>query len=267
MKKLTMITISYNCKDLIEATIQSVIRQKTDEIEYIIIDGDSNDGTNEIIEKNLDYIDKYVCEKDNGISDAFNKGIKMATGRWVGLINAGDLIIDGAFDILERYLNTEDDVLFANGIRQYLDGTYKPWFANPDPRNLHYCMSMVHPSVFVKKETYIKYGMFNINFKCVMDRELLLRFLNEGCRFRYLDEYISVYLMGGVSDKKYYTVVLKEELQIDKMDGMSLSRRCIKYCRYILIHFAVNVRNLLGLNKTYESLESAMRSRNDNKKN
>ena len=88
--KISIITISYNAKDAIDRTIQSVINQTYSNIEYIVIDGNSNDGTIEVINKYLDRIDVFICENDNGIYDAFNKGIKNATGDLITFLNSGD---------------------------------------------------------------------------------------------------------------------------------------------------------------------------------
>jgi cellulose synthase/poly-beta-1,6-N-acetylglucosamine synthase-like glycosyltransferase len=98
---ISIITVVYNGEKFLEETIKSVINQTYDNVEYIIIDGGSSDGTIDIIKKYEDYIDYWVSEKDNGIYDAMNKGIDLATGIWINFMNAGDLFFDNTIEHLK----------------------------------------------------------------------------------------------------------------------------------------------------------------------
>ena len=114
MEKISVITISYNCKDVIEDTILSVIGQTYTNIEYIIIDGASTDGTFDVIKKYADKIDFWISEPDKGIYDAMNKGLKHATGDWVIFMNAGDSFYNNT--VIERFVPQIDiDTVIAHG--------------------------------------------------------------------------------------------------------------------------------------------------------
>lgn len=228
MKKISIITVCYNSEKTIENTIRSVIRQKTDEIEYIIVDGKSSDGTMNIINKYKDNIDLVISEKDKGISDAFNKGIKYCTGEIIGIINSDDAYLPDTFNRVIDIMDESIDVLFGNGIRLYKDGSFKLYNANPEISELRRGMSMVHPATFVRKSAYDKYGVFDEIYKCTMDHELFLRMLDRGAVFKYTNEYFAIYRMDGESDKKYLNRTIKEEFDILEMYNHSklIARRC-----------------------------------------
>ena len=127
---ITIITVVLNDEENIESTIQSVLNQKYDNIQYVIIDGDSNDNTKKIIEKYKDKIDTFVTEKDKGIYDAFNKGLKLAKGDLLGFVNSGDVLTQESLCILVDYYNKYKNADFFFGAVQKHWGTlygYKKW--------------------------------------------------------------------------------------------------------------------------------------------
>lgn len=203
--KFSIITVSYNSATTIEDTIKSVINQNYPNLEYIIIDGGSTDGTLEIIKKYQDKISQIISEPDKGIYDAMNKGIKMATGEVVGILNsddfyASDEIISEVAAIFER---TQTDAVYGNiayvgrlniqkRLRYWRAGEYKL-------TKLKYGWIMPHPTFFVKKEIYHKYGLFNLNFEIAADYELMFRFLKQGIRLDYIDKTLALMRVGGHS--------------------------------------------------------------------
>ena len=217
--KLSIITVCYNSEATIEETILSVISQKTEDIEYIIIDGASNDETINIVNKYKDKIDIIVSEKDRGISDAFNKGIERASGEFIGIINSDDQFLPGAFNQFFDEVKGDTDIFFGNGIRLFPDGSCKKYMSNPNEEELHNSMPFVHPSTIVRKSAYEKYGKFDICYRYVLDRACLLNMLNGGAKFQYSEGFYSVYRMGGESDKSYLTGVCPESFCIDISDG------------------------------------------------
>ena len=253
--KISMITICLNSEKTIERTIESVLSQQNVELEYIIIDGKSTDRTLEILEKYSNRIDIIISEKDNGISDAFNKGIRISTGDIVGIINSDDRLRDGALQHLIEVVQPDTDVLFGHGIRDYQDGSGKRYLADPDPQKLREGMSMVHPSVFVRKHAYDRFGLFDPSFRYTMDRELLLRFLNHGARFQYDDYYYAFYSMGGVSDKSYTKNLSPEKMRIDKSEGKSTIKCREIYLKSAIRNKLVALRNHLGLDYKRRSLD------------
>lgn len=211
--KISIITITYNSEKTVEDTIKSVISQKYDDFEYIIIDGGSTDNTIEIVKKYRDKIAYFVSESDRGICDAFNKGIAVATGDIIGIINSDDLLYHDALTKVAEAYCTGIDIIYGKGKRLYSDGRMEDYL----PRNLaflKYGMALVHPSTFVTKDAYTKYGVFDLKYKGCMDRELLLRMKSQGAVFKYVDEYLSIYRMGGFSDSNYLAVVARERDEI-----------------------------------------------------
>lgn len=197
---VSIITIVYNGKKFIEQTIKSVLSQTYFKIEYIIIDGGSTDGTIDIIRKYQDSLAYWVSEPDKGISDAFNKGIKRARGVIVGVINADDWYEKDAVEHVVRSMHAAD-VLYGN-MRIWKEG--KVDFELEGNHNLlEKEMTINHPTVFVRKECYERYGVFDETFKCAMDYELMLRFYKNGCVFFHLPHVLANLRWEGFSDKNW----------------------------------------------------------------
>lgn len=218
--KISIITISFNSEKTIEETIKSVIEQDYDDLEYIIVDGASTDRTMEIVEKYRSKISKIISEKDEGISDAFNKGIHLATGDIIGIINSDDMLYPGAIKKLGEYYEPDVDVYYGDGVRLFQNGMVEDYM----PKNLQkmkQCMALVHPSTFVSKVAYLRYGVFDCQYKACMDRELLIRMLSAGARFKYIPEKLSVYRMGGYSHQQFMTRVREEREKISLCYGAS----------------------------------------------
>lgn len=207
--KISIITITYNAELAIKSTIQSVIDQTRPIYEYIFIDGASTDQTNEIIKgyyhefekQNIRYI--HISEPDRGISDAFNKGIKKTTGNLIGILNAGDQMLPNTSEYLYRYGNNKPfDILYGNCI--WVDEINNLRYVKKpkgDLGRLYYDLVLIHPSTFVKKESYDKYGLFNVDYKFCMDKELLCRMYDAGARFMYADKEFTLFKAGGISDQ------------------------------------------------------------------
>ena len=217
MLKISIITITYNSERTIEETIKSVISQNYPDVEYIIIDGGSKDGTLDIVGGYEDYIDTIISEPDEGICDAFNKGIQNATGQLIGIINSDDLLVDGALDKLVAAYSPEVDVYYGNGRRLFADGHTERYIAKPHER-LKKEMALVHPATFIRKDAYERYGKFDLSYKMCMDRELLLRMLTRGARFKYIPEELAIYRMGGISERNL-SIVHEERERISILYG------------------------------------------------
>ncbi len=181
--KVSVITVCFNSASTIEDTIKSVINQSYPNIEYVIIDGGSTDGTPEIIKKYHKNIAYWVSEKDKGIYDAMNKGIRAATGDVVSILNSDDMYdSDTVIEEVVRILSEEGvdscygDALYVD--RDNIDKAVRYWKAGEFSRdNIRRGWMPCHPAFFVKKEVYDKYGIFRIDLPVVADYELMLRFL------------------------------------------------------------------------------------------
>ncbi|MBR4765399.1 MAG: glycosyltransferase [Clostridia bacterium] len=238
MTKISVITICYNSARTIEDTIKSVIYQNYPELEYIIIDGGSTDGTCDIIEKYRDKIAYYVSEPDNGISDAFNKGIKVATGDVIGIINSDDMYYKNAFAEVDAVFteHPDTDVTFGNFLI-FSDGDTKGVFktTNQDLTCLKYTFELCHPTVFVKKSAYLKYGLFSLDYKLAMDYELLSKMYFNGAAFRYIDKIISVYRHGGISEtaekktiKEHKVIAIRNGTKKSEIDWYMFKTRIVR---------------------------------------
>jgi len=212
---VTIVTVVYNGEKYLEETILSVINQTYDNVEYIIIDGGSTDGTLDIIKKYEDKIDYWVSEKDKGIYDAMNKGISLTTGDMVGLINADDWYeLDALHNVIK---NKNNGVMFGKMISHFKDGTIH-FHDYIEPRNKDEVkMSRVHPTVFIDKTCYKIYGLFDTTFKLSADYELLLRFYEVGIEFKKMEYVISNFREGGMSgngkgSKESYIIAKKYKL-------------------------------------------------------
>lgn len=198
--RISVVTIAYNCENEIEDTIRSVINQSYQNKEYIIIDGASTDKTMSVVCQYQNKIDVVVSEPDKGRSDAFNKGIQRATGDYIVMMNAGDLMTE---DALEKFVNNFEegyDVIKGNTIRWNPDTDVcfreKPVINYP---SIPFNFLVSHQSTYISKEAYKKYGDYLADFQVVMDFELMLRFTRLGARFHSLDEDLAIFRMGGIS--------------------------------------------------------------------
>lgn len=199
---ISIITIVYNGEKHIEQTIQSVINQSYKNIEYIIIDGGSTDRTLDIIRNYEDAIEYWISEPDQGIADAFNKGINCAKGSLIGLINADDYYVDNIIsDVSEKYqesIHFKDEaiIIYGKTYREDLQG----FISEKESNTLSWCLSVPfsHCSSFISRSYYEKYGLYDSNYKIAMDVDLLMRGLNSE-RYIKLPEFIATQRDGGIS--------------------------------------------------------------------
>jgi glycosyltransferase involved in cell wall biosynthesis len=217
--KVSIITVVYNAVDTIENTIQSVIEQTYPNIEYIVIDGGSTDGTMEVINRYKDRISKIVSERDKGIADAFNKGIALATGDWIGMINADDWY---AYNAVERIIMsvTSNDVICCGNL--ILIG--KNGYAECKKSKvswLNFGMYIMHPTCFVRKEVYRNVGLYDTTLKIAIDFDMFLRIKAAGYRIKYIKEMLAFMHTGGVSSD--VVTMHHEELTVMRRHLRSLS--------------------------------------------
>lgn len=205
--KISIITITFNSESTIEQTIQSVVNQSYPNIEYIVVDGRSDDTTLQIIEKYRSKIHILLSEKDQGLYDALNKGIQLATGDVIGFLHSDDFYINE--QVIQKYA----DIFIKNKVDAvYSDLYYVDKYATDKIirkwKSGHYILNAFlngwmppHPTFFVKKELYTKYGGFNLDFKSAADYELMLRFIHKHkISLGYLPEYTVKMRVGGKSN-------------------------------------------------------------------
>ena len=227
---VSVITVVFNGEKYLEQTIQSVLSQSYQNIEYIIVDGGSTDGTLDIIRKYDSQLAYWKSEPDKGISDAFNKGIALSTGDLIGILNADDWYEPEA---VARMVAQYEPESVLHGNKQYWneDGS-QAHQARPNLDILPLEMSLNHPTVFVSKSLYEKHGVFDLNYKLAMDYHLLLRLYNAGAKFIHVDHIIANMRLGGVSANIVgcYREVLRAK---NEVFGNKVSHRAY-YCWTIL---------------------------------
>jgi glycosyltransferase involved in cell wall biosynthesis len=183
--KISVITVCYNAASTIEETIKSVISQNYTDTEYIIIDGGSTDGTISIIEKYKQNIHFFVSEKDNGMYDAINKGIKLATGEIIGLMHADDFFSHNkALSVIADTLNsTKAEAVYSDLQYVYKDNPdkiFRNWKSGKYKNGLFRLGWMPpHPTFYLKKDYFLKYGLYNATFSIAADYELMLRMIHK----------------------------------------------------------------------------------------
>lgn len=204
MMKISIVTICKNSAASITHTITSVIRQKTEIFEYIVVDGGSDDNTVDIVKSFGDAVGTFVSEKDDGIADAFNKGISMAKGDVIGLINSDDQLLPGSIAKVVQCFETFPNVEVVHGDILLYSGEQFVKRVKPAGR-WWYPWRLVlfnHPATFVKKSVYEEYGLFSLDYKIAMDIDIFLRWVKKGVKIHYLEEPLVAMHYGGLSDRQ-----------------------------------------------------------------
>jgi len=227
--KISIITISFNANDTIEKTLNSIKSQSYSNIEHIIVDGGSIDGTIEIC-NSFSHISKIISEPDNGVYDAFNKGLKLATGDIIGFLNADDVFCNenSIQDIVDAFSNNETDIVYGNLDYVNKEGkVIRNWISRPYEKGLVKKAWMpAHPTFYCKKEVYDHLGGYNDSFKIAGDFELCLRFLEiNNIPSFYLNKKIVKMLVGGISNSglKSKLTIFKEELRAFKINNIYIN--------------------------------------------
>jgi glycosyltransferase involved in cell wall biosynthesis len=212
--KVSIITTAFNSAKTIEDTIKSVINQSYSDIEYIIIDGGSTDGTLDIVNKYKEKISKIISEKDNGVYDAMNKGIRLSTGDIVGILNSDDFYTSNT--VIEKVVSTieNDNVDCVWGDLVYVDKVninkvIRNWKSSPyQDGNFQKGWHPPHPTFFCRKNVYEKYGLFREDLSTSADFELMLRFLEKNkISSSYIPETLVKMRNGGLSNNNYWNII------------------------------------------------------------
>ncbi len=216
--KVSIITIVYNNVAYITDCIQSVLSQTYKNIEYIIIDGGSTDGSQEIIAQYQHKLAYYISEKDRGLYDALNKGIHQATGDIIGLLHSDDLLYENTTikKIVDKFTETNSDLVYAKGMfvhRDDVSNIRRIYYSKPyKKRFLNFGWIPLHTTIFVKKSVFEKHGLYMEQYQISSDYDISLRwFHDDSLKKDYLDQWTVKMRIGGKSTTKKLQVIKSME--------------------------------------------------------
>jgi glycosyltransferase involved in cell wall biosynthesis len=234
--KISLLTVCYNSAATIEKTIQSVAQQSHDAIEYIIIDGGSTDDTLAIIERYPQVVSRWISEPDKGLYDAMNKGIALATGDLVGILNSDDTFYaDEVLAQVAHFHQTHDiEASVGNIVQHQASGKIIRLYSakNWTPQKLRIGFMPPHPSIFFKRELFNYYGNYQLDFVIGADYELITRFfLKQHIRWAYSGITTTAMLVGGLSSSgsSSYQLISKEIQLALQRNGMTYSPLKIQF--------------------------------------
>lgn len=197
MKQISIITVVLNNREQIKNAIESVIEQSYKDIEYIVIDGGSTDGTLDVIQKYRQEISLVISEKDKGIYDAMNKGISLAKGSLVGIVNSDDWLDENVLSVVGDIHQLNPESIIYGLLREYKDGI--PWRTHTSSYKFLHHRMIPHQTCFVPRSIYDKNGIYDIRYKFLADYDFLLRCYNADTHFIQIDKVISNARTGGAT--------------------------------------------------------------------
>jgi len=240
--KISIITVCYNSEKTIQETLKSVKNQNFEEIEYLIVDGGSTDKTLAIV-KDDHQVKKIISEPDNGIYDAMNKGIRIATGDIIGFLNSDDLyannkvishvareferdsLLDACYSdlIYVDKFNTSKTVRYVKSSK-FKEGLFSKGWCPP------------HPTFFVRRSVYRKFGNFDLNYRIASDVDLMIRFLEKHrIKCRYIPEIWVKMRMGGITNKNLKNIWLQNKEIMHSFDKNDLPVKLLKFIIFKII--------------------------------
>lgn len=204
--RISVITIVYNNKATIASCIEAVKSQDYHDVEHIVIDGGSTDGTRELIESYRDRLGYYISEPDKGLYNALNKGIRAATGAIIGILHSDDFYPRASTlsEVAHAFRQSGADVVYGNGMfvdREQPDLVKRIYKAKPfQPRYLKYGWVPLHTTIYVKKEVFADYGLYEEQYRIASDYEITLRWLmNPELKTHFINDWLVTMRLGGKS--------------------------------------------------------------------
>ena len=256
---VSVITISYNQQNFIEDTIKSVLAQNYPNVEYIIIDAGSYDGSRDIIMKYQDQINKIIFEKDDGPGDGLNKGFKIAKGDIICWLNSDDILLNNTIEKIVQTFNSNNnvDVVYGNSwiIDQYGNRVRKFYSDKFNTTMALYGASIIsQQSTFIKKKSYLKTCGFNKHNKISWDSELFLDLALNGSKFYKINDFLSSFRIHdeGITGSRLLNEKMNEE---QKKILSRVKKRKFNNIDYIINYFFHFYRKLLNLSDTFERIK------------
>jgi glycosyltransferase involved in cell wall biosynthesis len=207
--KISIIIATYNSSKTLSQCLESIASQKNSCVELIVVDGKSSDETLSIVEDFEDTVDHVISEEDEGIYDAWNKGIKASFGEWIMYLGSDDVLCHGALDKILCFVNSNPGVDYISGKVMLVDEDLNKIRVVGKPYNWSYFktyMNVAHVASLHNRRLYEKYGSYDLNFKICGDYEFLLR-INKNLKAGYLDEVFAKMRVGGVSSSSFDSLI------------------------------------------------------------
>ena len=232
---VSVITVVFNGEKHLERTIKSVINQTYERIEYIIIDGNSSDRTVEIIKKYDNVIDYWLSEEDNGIYDAFNKGLSFSTGDYIGFINSDDWYEpDGIKMVIDELKPLP--AIYSGHMNLYSEEKHELMKLHKSrPDRIFQTMRIAHPATFVSRQIFNQLGGFSLDYKIAGDYDFMLRAKLRGFEFIVVNQLISNMSLGGISRDRI-TVFNEERIIKNRNVGVKI-KHWLWYISNILFYY------------------------------
>jgi glycosyltransferase involved in cell wall biosynthesis len=217
---ITVVTACLNAARTVEATLRSVVSQGCPDLEYIVVDGGSTDGTLGVLEKYRPFLTRLISEPDKGIYDAFNKGLALATGDVIGILNADDHYAPWTLDTIAETSRLRPECGVFYGKLAVVDEARRRWTVYPlgDHERLPDC-TIAHAASFVRKSLYEKHGFFDADYKIVGDWDLFLRFWLAGEHFCPIDRVLTAFSNAGLSSRPSRRLVRENKAIYRKYRG------------------------------------------------
>lgn len=227
--KVSIITSCYNRVSTIRGAIESVLAQDFENIEYIIVDGASKDGSVDVIGEYRDRVAVIASEPDHGMYEAINKGIRMATGDVIGLVHSDDFLYDSHVisDVVRNFERTGADFIYGDGIFVDAENTDKPvrnWVGGDYHKWKVRCGWLpLHPTCYIRREVMMREGLYDESYKIAADSDFLVRYLYEAdLKVHYMKRKIIRMRMGGLStDSKKRRQMWDEDVKMYRSHGFS----------------------------------------------
>ncbi len=251
--KISIITVCYNSEQFIKSAIDSVLDQTYNDIEYIIVDGASKDKTIDIVKSYGNKIAKFISEPDKGIYDAMNKGIQIATGEIVAILNSDDFYAnnDVIQNVANAFTNRTIDGIYGDLLVVFREDTNKIKRKYESKKfqlkSLEYGIMPGHATIFLKRHLFEKYGLYKTDYKIAADFELLVRmFYAHKIKIKYLPQIFIKARTGGVSDNNIITKFKISKEVLRACIENNLKTNLFKINLRILIKFKLLVQARLG---------------------
>lgn len=242
---ISIIIATKNAKSLLEQTLENLHQQHYPNFEIIVVDGNSDDGTREVLDNNSDKVTRWVSEPDAGISDAFNKGLKMATGDYINFQGAGDFLASPTvISDLFSGVDLKADLVCGRVLRVKEDGITPIWASPEHPRQFHHQslllrMSLPHQALFTHRRFFERYGNFDATVRFAMDYELLLRAYHSFPHTVLKNIIVAHWRAGGVGTNRiheifdeYHAIKKKHHVAnrgvLNAIDAFTRLKYCIK---------------------------------------